>query len=109
MSAYAARALRFRAQRSLRERIEQLNCGAGDTEDLTTTTTQGNPGFERGDALGVQPFDQRLRQVVWQCMRHASQSSQFAPFAKGKLTLISWQLLIQRWTSQNGAGRPRQR
>ena len=104
----SALALRFRAQRSLRERIEHLNCGAGDTEDLTTTTAQGDPGFERGNALGAQPFDQRLRQVVWQCMRHASQSSQFASFAKGKLTLMPWQLLIQRWTSQNG-GRPRQR
>jgi hypothetical protein len=51
----------------------------------------------------VQPFDQRLRQVIWQCMRHAGQFSQFGSFAKRKLTLISQQLLIQRWTSQNGA------
>jgi hypothetical protein len=100
----AARALRFRSQRCLRERIEQLDCGAGDAEDLTATTTQGDPGFERGDAFGVQPFDQRLRQVGWQCMRHAGQSSQFASFAKRKLTLISRQLLIQRWTSQKRGG-----
>ena len=97
------RALRFRSQRCLRERIEQLNCGAGDAEDLAAATTQGDPGFERSDTFGAQAFDQRLRQVVWQCMRHAGQSSQFASFAKRELTLISRQLLNQRWTSQNGA------
>src|SRR5262252_674263 len=100
---WRGRALRFRAQRCLRKRIEQLNCGAGDAEDLAATTTQGDPGFERGDAFGAQAFDQRLRQVVWQCMRHAGQFSHFARFAKRNLTLISRQLLIQRWTSQNGA------
>jgi hypothetical protein len=34
-------------------------------------------------------------------MRHAGECSQFAAFAKRKLTLISRQLLIQRWSSQN--------
>ena len=100
---WRGRTLRFRSQRCLRQRIEQINCGAGDAEDLAATTTQGDPGFERGDAFGAQAFDQRLRQVVWQCMRHAGQFSQFAAFAKRKLTLISRQLLNQRWTSQNGA------
>jgi hypothetical protein len=37
-------------------------------------------------------------------MRHAGQFSQFALFAKQKLTLMARQMLIQRCASQNGGG-----
>ena len=69
--------LRLRSQCGLRQTIEQLNRGAGDPEDLPAAPSEGDPGFERRHALRAQPFDQRLRQIVWQCMRHAGQSSQF--------------------------------
>jgi hypothetical protein len=94
--------LRLRSQRRLRERVEHLDCGTGDAENLTTTTTQRNPGFESPDALRAQPIDQRLREIIWQCMRHAGQCSQSVSFAKQDLTLMPQELSIQRWISQNG-------
>jgi hypothetical protein len=93
--------LRLGPQCRLRETIEQLDRSAGDTEDLPAPASERDPGFQRCDTLRVQPLDQRLWQFVWQCMRHVGQCSQIAAFAKRKLTLISQQLLIQRWSSQN--------
>jgi len=80
--------LRLRSQRRLRERVEQLDRRAGDTEDLTTATAQCDPGFERRDALGLKPIEERLGQIIWQSMRHALRFCRFAPFAKQNLTLM---------------------
>jgi len=65
-----------RSECGLGERVEQLDCSAGDAKDLTTATSQGNPRFERRDTLCLETLDQRLRQIMWQCMRHGGQSSQ---------------------------------
>jgi len=96
----------LRAQCGLGERVEQLDCSAGDAEDLTTATSQCNPRFERRDTLSAEALNQRLRQVMWQCMRHAGQFSQSVGFAKRNLTLMPLNMLIQRCASHNG-GRQR--
>jgi hypothetical protein len=105
--------LRLRSQGGLRERVEELDRGTGDAENLTAATPQGDPGFESRDAFRAEAVDERLRQVVWQCMRHAGQFSQSASFAKPDLTLMPREFSIQRWVSQNdgrgGRGPPRRR
>src|SRR5689334_6186126 len=83
-----ARGLPLRSQRRLRKRVEQLDRRAGDAEDLTTATPQCDPGFERRDALGLKPIEERLGQIIWQSMRHALRFCRFAPFAKQNLTLM---------------------
>ena len=100
-----ARWLRLRSQRRLRKRVEQLDRRAGDAEDLTTATAQCDPGFECRDALGPKPIDERLRQIIWQSMRHARKFWRFVAVAKQNLTLMQGEFSIQRWVSQNG-GRP---
>jgi len=51
----------FGAQRGLRECIELCDCGACDTEDLPTAAAEGDPGFECGNTLRAQAFEQRKR------------------------------------------------
>ena len=49
----------LRAQCGLGERVEQLDCSAGDAEDLTTATSQCNPRFERRDTLSAEALNPR--------------------------------------------------
>ena len=58
------------SQRRFRERIELLDGGSSDAEDLAPAPSEGNPGFEGGDALGAQTLDQRKWQFGRQGVRH---------------------------------------
>lgn len=56
------RSLGFDSQRRFGERVELLDRGARHAEDLAATAPEGDPGFERGNALGAQTLDERQRQ-----------------------------------------------
>ena len=52
----------LRSQHRLGKRVELLDRGARDAEDLTATAPEGDPGFECSDAFGAQTLDQRQGQ-----------------------------------------------
>ncbi|HXB18795.1 MAG TPA: hypothetical protein VNV40_08160 [Steroidobacteraceae bacterium] len=53
----------FGWQRRFGERVELLDRGARHAENLTATTPECDPGFERGNTFGAQALDQRQGQV----------------------------------------------
>ena len=57
------RLLALRGQRRLGERIELLDRGARDAEDLAAAAAQGNPGLERRDALRAQQINEARRKI----------------------------------------------
>jgi hypothetical protein len=77
----------FGSQCRFRECIELRDRSACNAEDLPASPTEGDPGFECGDALRAEAFEQRKRQIGWQCVFHVGQFSYFGPFAKLDLTL----------------------
>jgi len=78
--------LRSGSQCRLRERIELRDRSACNAEDLTASPPEGDPGFECGDPLRAEAFEQRERQIGWQCVFHVGQFSRFSVFAKRDLT-----------------------
>jgi hypothetical protein len=79
--------LRFGSQCRFRECIELRDRSACNAEDPPTPPPEGDPGFECGDALRAEAFEQRERQIGWECVFHVGQFSHFGPFAKRDLTL----------------------
>jgi hypothetical protein len=56
------------SQCRLGERIELVYHRPRNAEDLSTASAEGHPFLEGGNPFGAQAFNQRVRQIGWQCV-----------------------------------------